>query len=99
MTLSGVDVNVTVSNNTFTYDADAGCSTQPMQHNYCAVTGLFSTSTTVDQAIAFKQNNVFQNNTYAGSWQFLSPDQGSSLLSAAAWQVAPFSQDPGSVFH
>ena len=91
--------NVTVSNNTFTYDADAGCTTQPTQHNYCAVTGLFSTSTTIDQAIAFKQNNVFENNTYAGSWQFLSPDQGSSLLTPAAWQTAPFNQDPGSVFH
>ena len=38
--------NVTVSNNTFTYDADAGCTTQSSQHNYCAVTGLFSTSMT-----------------------------------------------------
>lgn len=91
--------NVTVSNNTFTYDADAGCTTQSSQHNYCAVTGLFSTTMTVDQAIAFQQNNHFGANTYTGPWQFLSPDQGSALLSPAAWQAAPFNQDPGSVFH
>ena len=91
--------DVTVSSNTFTYDANAGCTTQSAQHNYCAVTGLFSTSMTIDQAIAFKQNNLFENNTYAGSWQFLSPDQGSSLLLPAAWQAAPFNQDRGSVFH
>jgi hypothetical protein len=58
-----------------------------------------SNNTTIDQAITFKQNNVFENNTYTGSWQFLSPDQGSSLLTPAAWQAAPFNQDPGSVFH
>ncbi len=91
--------NVTVSGNTFGYDADAGCTTQTAQHNYCAVTGLFSTSTTIDRAIAFTQNNLFENNTYAGSWQFLSPDQGSSLLSPTAWQAAPYNQDPGSAFH
>jgi hypothetical protein len=88
-----------VSGNTFTYDADAGCATQPAQHNYCAVAGLFSTSMTIDQAIAFGQNNLFENNTYTGAWQFLSPDQGSSLLSPAAWQAAPFNQDRGSAFH
>jgi hypothetical protein len=91
--------NVTVDKNTFTYDADAGCTTQPSQHNYCAVTGLFSTSMTVDQAIAFGQNNLFENNTYAGPWQFVSPDQGSPLLSPAAWQGAPYNQDRGSAFH
>jgi hypothetical protein len=91
--------NVTVSNNTFTYDADAGCTTKSAQHNYCAVTGLFSTTMTVDQAIAFQQNNHFGANTYTGPWQFLSPDQGSTLLSPAAWQAAPFNQDPGSAFH
>jgi hypothetical protein len=90
--------NVTVSNNTFTYDANAGCTTQTTQHNYCAVTGLFSTSMTIDQAIAFQQNNVFENNTYAGPWQFLSPDQSSALLTPAAWQAAPFHQDRGSQF-
>lgn len=91
--------NVTVSGNTFMYDADAGCTTQSSQHNYCAVTGLFSTSTTIDQAIAFGQNNVFENNTYTGPWQFLSPDQSSNLLTPAAWQAAPYEQDTGSVFH
>jgi Right handed beta helix region len=90
--------NVTVSNNTFTYDADAGCTTQSSQHNYCAVTGLFSTAATIDQAIELHQNNLFENNTYTGPWKFLSPDQGSSLLSPPAWQAAPFDQDRGSVF-
>jgi hypothetical protein len=91
--------NVTVSNDTFTYGPDAGCTTQPAQHNYCAVTAMFSTVTAVDQAIAFDQNNVFQNNVYTGPWQFLSPDQGSSLMAPAAWQGAPFNQDQGSAFH
>jgi hypothetical protein len=91
--------NVTVSNNTFTYDANAACTTSPSQHNYCAVTGLFSTAMTIDQAIAYQQNNLFENNAYSGPWQFLSPDQGSSLLLPAAWQASPFNQDRGSVFH
>jgi len=91
--------NVTVSNNTFVYDGDAGCTTQPSQHNYCAVTGLFSTTMTIDQAIALHQNNLFENNTYNGPWEFLAPDQGSGLLSPSAWQAAPLNQDPGSVFH
>jgi hypothetical protein len=91
--------NVTVSNNGFTYDTDAGCTTQASQHNYCAVTGLFSTAMTIDQALAFGQNNLFENNVYSGPWQFLSPDQGSTLLTPTAWQAAPFNQDRGSVFH
>jgi len=91
--------NVTVSGNTITYDADAGCTTQASQHNYCAVTGLFSTSSPIDQDIAFDQNNVFEDNTYVGPWQFLSPDQSSSLLTPSAWQAAPYDQDVGSVFH
>jgi hypothetical protein len=91
--------NVTVSNNAFIYDADAGCTTQASQHNYCAVTGLFSTTMTIDQAIALHQNNRFEANTYAGPWQFLSPDQSSTLLSPAAWQASPSNQDLGSVFH
>ena len=91
--------NVTVSSNTFTFDGDAGCSTQSSQHNYCGVTGLFSTSTTIDQAIAFHQNNLFEGNTYTGPWQFLSPDQGSNLLAPTAWQAAPYHQDTSSTFH
>jgi hypothetical protein len=91
--------NVTVSNNTFTNDPDAGCTTQASQHNYCTVTGLFSTAMTIDQAIAFQQNNVFESNAYTGPWQFLCPDQSSSLISPATWQGAPYNQDRGSVFH
>ena len=70
-----------------------------LEHNYCAVTGLFSTTMTIDQAIALHQNNRFEANTYAGPWQFLSPDQSSTLLSPAAWQASPSNQDLGSVFH
>jgi hypothetical protein len=91
--------NVTISNNTFTNDPDAGCTTQASQHNYCTVTGLFSTAMAIDQAIAFQQNNVFENNTYTGPWQFLSPDQSSSPIAPTTWQAAPFNQDRGSVFH
>jgi hypothetical protein len=91
--------NVTVSNNTFTSDSDAGCTAQTSQHNYCVVTGVFSTAMSIDQAIAFQQSNVFENNTYTGPWKFLSPDQGSALISPTIWQAAPFNEDRGSVFH
>ena len=91
--------NVSVSGNTFTYDADAGCTTQSSQNNFCAVTGLFSTAAAIDQNIAFHQNNVFGDNVYTGPWQFLCPDQGSPLLSPSQWQAAPYGQDKGTAFH
>jgi hypothetical protein len=90
--------NVTVTGNTFMFSSSSGCVASSSSRTYCAVTGLFSTSMTVDQDIAFHQNNVFQNNTYTGPWQFLAPGQDSSLLTPAQWQAAPYNQDRGSTF-
>jgi hypothetical protein len=90
--------NVTVTHNTFAYGADAGCVATSSPKTYCAVAGLFSTSTAIDQAIALHQNNVFDDNAYTGPWQFLAPDQNSTLLSPAAWQGPPLNQDVHSTF-
>jgi hypothetical protein len=89
--------NVVVDHNTFNFDAQAGCVGGA--GIFCGVSAMFSNSMVIDQAIAFHQNNVFRDNTYTGSWMFLAPDQGSSLLAPAAWQAAPYSQDLGSTFH
>jgi hypothetical protein len=91
--------NVAVSNNTFTYDSNGKCMANASQNQYCSVQAVFSTSTAIDQKIAFGQNNVFRDNTYTGPWMFLTPDQGSSLIGPSAWQGAPNNQDMGSTFH
>lgn len=91
--------NVTVASNVFSYGADAGCVETSSPRTYCAVTGLFSTSTTIDNDIAFHQNNVFEDNTYTGPWQFLSPDQNSALLTPTDWQGPQHNQDAHSTFH
>jgi len=91
--------NVDVHGNTFTDDGKGGCTVTPSQSNYCTVTALFSTSATIDHAIAFDQKNVFHDNVYSGPWKFLTPDQSSSLLSPTAWQATPYGQDSGSAFH
>ena len=90
--------NVTISSNTFIYDANGNCIADASKNQYCTVQAMFSTSQTIDQNIAFHQNNVFKDNTYTGPWKFLAPDQGSSLLTPAAWQAAPYDQDMGSTF-
>lgn len=51
--------------------------------------------TKVQDAITSKQNNVFANNTYQGSWQFLPFEQGNGKT-FAQWQAAPYAQDKGS---
>ncbi|HTB76374.1 MAG TPA: right-handed parallel beta-helix repeat-containing protein, partial [Polyangiaceae bacterium] len=91
--------NVTVSSNTFTYDANGKCTADSSKSQYCTVQAMFSTSQAIDQDIAFHQNNVFKDNTYAGPWMFLTPDQGSPLIAPSAWQAAPYAQDVGSAFH
>jgi len=91
--------NVTVSSNTFTYDASGTCTAEASQNQYCSVQALFSTTQAIDQAIAFHQNNVFKDNTYTGPWKFLAPDQSSAPLTPTAWQAAPYDQDVGSTFH
>jgi hypothetical protein len=91
--------NVTVANNTFTYDAQGQCKANSSMNQYCSVQAMFSTAQAVDQNIAFHQNNVFRDNTYTGPWMFLTPDQGSSLIGPTAWQATPYGQDMGSTFH
>jgi Right handed beta helix region len=91
--------NVTVSSNTFTYDGQGKCTADSSKGQYCTVQAMFSTSQTIDQAIAFAQNNVFKSNTYTGPWMFLTPDQSSPVITPSAWQAAPYNQDVGSTFH
>jgi hypothetical protein len=91
--------NVTVSSNTFTYDANGKCKADATKNQYCSVQALFSTTQTIDQNIAFHQNNVFKGNTYTGPWMFLTPDQSGALISPTAWQGAPNNEDVGSTFH
>jgi hypothetical protein len=91
--------NVTVSSNTFTYDSNGTCTADAAKNQYCSVQAMFSTTQTIDQAIAFDQKNVFKDNAYTGPWMFLTPDQSSSLITPAAWQATPYDQDMGSSFH
>jgi Right handed beta helix region len=91
--------NVTVSGNTFTYDASGKCTADSSKNQYCTVQAMFSTSQAVDLDIASHQNNVFKDNTYTGPWMFLTPDQSSPLITPSVWQAAPYAQDVGSTFH
>jgi hypothetical protein len=82
--------NISVKNNTFLYSAaDAGCNPA---NTLCAVNALISTSSAIDNNVAFQWNNHYDNDIYVGPWRFLAPDQGSSLSSFATWQTT-FSQD------
>jgi hypothetical protein len=49
----------------------------------------------VPDAIAFKQNNKFQSNTYKGPWSFI-PRQLGYPVNYATWRAAPYGQDAGS---
>jgi hypothetical protein len=96
--------NILVEGNTFSTDAskitDCGLSTG------CGFNGLFSNYGTyprwspyhaevVQQNITFKQNNVWRNNTYAGTWHFVVKEVGHEVT-WDAWRSAPYSQDAGS---
>ena len=99
--------NVSVHDNEFSIDpakVGGGCSAD----NGCGLQGVFSNYGTypdwspyqaeaIQEAITFHQNNVFASNHYVGPWQFMAYDQG-TLLDAAAWQAAPYSQDRESTF-
>ena len=50
----------------------------------------------VEEAMTFKQGNLFYANTYTGPWQFLVHEQG-KLVNWATWQGAPYGQDHDSV--
>jgi hypothetical protein len=51
--------------------------------------------TAVQSAITYQQGNRFTNNTYTGDWQFVAFQPG-AVVSFAAWQAGPNSQDAGS---
>ena len=51
----------------------------------------------VSEAITYSQGNVFSNNTYVGTWNFMPLDTG-HCLSPTAWKAAPYNQDAGSSF-
>ncbi len=51
----------------------------------------------IEDAITFKQDNHWQDNTYRGPWRFVVHDSG-RVVPAAQWQAAPYAQDAGSTF-
>ena len=96
--------NVSVHNNTFqrTTATIASCTAA----NGCDYNAVFSnygtypswspyTGTEVEDAITFHQNNVFSNNTYKGSWQYMAHELSDSM-SFSSWRAAPYNQDAGS---
>jgi hypothetical protein len=96
--------NILVEGNTFTTDPSKikGCKAS----RGCGFNGLFSNygtyprwspyhGTVVQKGITFKQNNVWQNNTYTGSWHFMVEEAG-NVVSWEAWRSAPYGQDAGS---
>lgn len=99
---------VDVHNNTFRFDpAAVGCSGGNLK--YCGRNALLSnygtypnwtpyTKAAVQDAITFKQENRWSNNTYTGPWKF-TPFEFSRFLSPAQWQGAPYNQDAGSRFN
>jgi nitrous oxidase accessory protein NosD len=96
--------NVVVEGNSFTTDASKIPSCTPSKG--CGFNGLFSNYGTyprwspykadlVEKNITFHQNNVWRNNTYAGTWHFVVEEMG-KVVSWGAWRSAPYSQDDGS---
>jgi parallel beta-helix repeat protein len=97
--------NVKVYDNTFKLNP-ANVSPKCTFANSCGQNALFSNfgsypswspyqGTIIQDAITYKQNNTFSNNTYSGSWQFLPYEQGNTKT-LAQWQASPYSQDAGS---
>ncbi|WP_326568011.1 right-handed parallel beta-helix repeat-containing protein [Amycolatopsis rhabdoformis] len=95
--------NVTVHDNTFTFDpAHLGCT------QFCGRMAVLSNygsypdwspykGDVVQQAITFAQDNHFTNNTYSGPWAFVAHDT-SRVLTPEQWQAGPYGQDEGSKF-
>ena len=96
--------NLLVDHNVFRLNAAnvPGCSVDKS----CGLNGLFSNYGTypswspykgsvVQENITFHQNNVWQNNSYQGPWNFVVYDQA-TVLPLANWQAAPYNQDTGS---
>jgi Right handed beta helix region len=98
--------NVHVHDNVFSLDPmkiGKSCASR----TGCGYNGLFSNwgtfptwspyqKATVQDAITHKQGNKFYDNTYSGPWNFIVHEQG-NRVPWAAWQGAPYGQDPDSV--
>ena len=97
--------NVLVRGNLFKlHKGTIGCTT-----NFCGRSGLLSgygtaypswspyLGTVIQDAITFKRNNVFRDNTYVGDWLFI-PYSADKFLIPAVWQASHYEQDAGSVF-
>jgi parallel beta-helix repeat protein len=98
--------NVQVHDNLFNFNPNKlgkTCATR----SGCGYNGVFANwgtfpdwspykERTVQDAITFDQGNRFFANTYAGPWNFIVHEQGSSV-NWAAWQGAPYGQDADSV--
>jgi parallel beta-helix repeat protein len=98
--------NVQVHDNVFSFDPTKigkTCATR----SGCGFNGVFANwgtypdwsaykERTVQDAITFKQNNKFFDNTYRGPWNFIVHEQGSSV-NWPSWQGAPYDQDRDSV--
>jgi hypothetical protein len=93
--------NVSVHDNQLTFSrANAGCTTaacgqQALLANY----GSYPTwspyqGRAVQDAITYRQNNHFSNNSYVGDWVFTPYETTGTTF--AGWQGAPYSQDNGS---
>ncbi|GAB2659691.1 right-handed parallel beta-helix repeat-containing protein [Kribbella swartbergensis] len=98
--------NVRVHDNVFSLDP-AKIGRTCASRAGCGYNGLFSNwgtfpawspyhKATVQDAITHKQGNKFYHNTYAGPWNFIVHGQG-NRVNWAAWQGAPYGQDPDSV--
>jgi hypothetical protein len=93
--------NVNVSDNTF--QLTAGNVPDCTEAKGCGFNGVFSEygstapfqATAVEDHITYDQNNHFSDNTYVGPWSFMAHEQG-TVVSWAAWQGAPYSEDAGS---
>ena len=51
----------------------------------------------VQEAITWRQDNRWHDNTYTGPWTFMAHDTG-VLLRPTQWQADPYNQDRGSTF-
>jgi hypothetical protein len=94
---------VAIHENRFSVDPDAiGCE------SLCARMAILANYGTVPEwspymgevirdAITFKQENLWYDNTYIGPWTFM-PYNTDHRVSPAEWQAAPYGQDQGSTF-
>jgi hypothetical protein len=100
--------NVEVDHNNFNFNPSrigSSCNTA----NHCGFQGLFSNwrsihpswspylGAVIEQAITFRQHNVFRDNIYTGPWLFVVRDQRVTV-DPAQWQTPPYNQDAGSTF-